>query len=382
MEDLELYPWTKVAPTLGVIFISPALLTVGATIGTILPVAMAFAVSIIAGLTFSFIIYLHGGVGSREHKPFLKIMEASLGDKGSRFFASPLITITQIGWFSVLITLGGEALSNLTPLPNILSITLFGALVASVTYFGFSHLSKFTKVTALVTGAFALWSLYAILINDSIQPKATTGDFACALALAVGGAMSISTVSPDFVKGARSIKDLKITSFVVVLPVVVFSLISGSIIGNYSLIPNPVQALTVIGLPLIANLLLLWGSTAAASSLYPPSIALSTLTGVNRKKATVLAAFSGLFIANMGILEQLRSFLQLIGILLPPLIGINIAEYYVLSKRLVPKQGVYIRGLISWMIGAFFGALVPAGIVPLNSLLVSFVVYLVLHFKF
>ena len=59
MNDTELYPWTKVAPTLGVIFISPALLTVGATIGTILPMEMATAVSIIASLTFSLIIYLH-----------------------------------------------------------------------------------------------------------------------------------------------------------------------------------------------------------------------------------------------------------------------------------------------------------------------------------
>ncbi|MCX8182347.1 MAG: cytosine permease [Candidatus Methanomethyliaceae archaeon] len=381
MDDLELHPWTKIAPTLGVIFISPALLTVGATIGTILPMEMAVAVSIIASLIFSCIIYLHGGVGSREHMPFLKIMEASLGIKGSRFFASPLITITQIGWFSILITLGGEALSNLIPLSNIFSITLFGVLVASVTYFGFTHLSKFTKVTALVTGTFVLWALYSILINNSIPPETPTGDFIYALALAVGGAISISTVSPDFVKGARSIRDLKITSFLVILPVVVFSLISGSLIGHYSLIPNPVQALTVIGLPVVANFLLLLGSAAAASSLYPPSIALSKLTGVDRKKATAFAAFAGLVIANIGILEQLRSFLQLIGILLPPLIGINIAEYYVLSKRLVPKQGLYLRGLVSWMVGAFFGALFPVGIVPLNSLLVSFMIYLTLHFN-
>ena len=306
-------------------------------------------------------------------------MEASLGAKGSRFFASPIIT--KIGWFSILIALGGEALSNLAPLSNFFSITIFGVLVASVTYFGFSYLSNFTKFTALVTGAFALWATYSILINNSTQPKALTGDFTYALSLAIGGAMSISTVSPDFVKGASSIKDLRITSFIIVLPVVVFSLISGSIIGNYSLIPNPVQALTVIGLPIVANLLLLWGSTAAASSLYPPSIALSTLTRINRNKATVLAAFLGLVIANIGILEQLRTFLQLIGILLPPLIGINIAEYYVISKRLVPKQGVYVKGTISFIVGAILGVIIPVGIAPLNSLLASFVVYLLLHFK-
>ncbi|MGB9622399.1 MAG: hypothetical protein ACPL07_01010 [Candidatus Bathyarchaeia archaeon] len=87
--ELELYPWIKIAPTLAVIFISPALLTVGGTIGTLLPIEMAAVVSIVAGLVFSSIIYLHGGVGSREHMGLLKLMEASLGDAGSRFFASP-----------------------------------------------------------------------------------------------------------------------------------------------------------------------------------------------------------------------------------------------------------------------------------------------------
>ncbi|MBC7112872.1 MAG: hypothetical protein H5T34_02450 [Candidatus Methanomethyliales bacterium] len=381
MEDVELYPWTKIAPTLGVIFISPALLTVGGTIGTLLPIEMAVAVSILAGLTFSTLIYLHGGVGSRAHMGLLRVMEASLGTKGSRFFASPLITITQIGWFSVLITLGGEALSNLTPMPKALSITIFGILVASVTYFSFRHLSDFTKVTAIVTGAFALWALYAILTSGSTPSYVTNGDLLYASTLAIGGAMSISTVSPDFVKGAQSIRDLKITAFGVVFPVVIFSLISGSLIGHHTSIPNPVQALMIIGLPILANLLLLVGSTAAASSLYPPSIAISKLAGISRKNATVLAALGGLIVSYMGILDQLRIFLQLIGVLLPPLIGINLAEYYVLSKAVLPKEGVYLRGLISWILGAGFGAFIPVGVTPINSLLISFFVYLVLHIR-
>lgn len=193
--------------------------------------------------------------------------------------------------------------------------------------------------------------------------------------------MSISTVSPDFVKGARSTKDLKITSFGVIFPVVIFSLISGGLIGYHTSIPNPVQALTVVGLPILANLLLLMGSTAAASSLYPPSFAISTTAKISRKRATVFAAVGGLIISYIGILDQLQLFLRLIGVLLPPLIGINPAEYYVLSKRIIPKKGVYLPGLISWSLGAVLGALLPIGIIPLNSLIMSFLVYLALHLR-
>ncbi|MGC8936138.1 MAG: hypothetical protein ACP5KV_02070 [Candidatus Methanomethylicaceae archaeon] len=293
----------------------------------------------------------------------------------------PPITITQIGWFSVLITLGGEALSKLTPIPKFPSITLFGILVASVMYFSFSNLSNFTKVTALVTGTFALWALYAVLSNSSLPPNFVNGDPIYASTLAIGRAMSISTVSPDFVKGARSTRDLRITSFCIVFPVVVFSLICGNLIGHYTSIPNPVEALTAIGLPILANLLLLVGSTAAASSLYPPSIALSTLTGISRKKATIFAAVAGLIVSYVGILDQLRLFLQLIGWLLPPLIGMNMAEYYILSKRIIPKHGVHRRGLVAWISGAVGGVLMPFGITPINSLLISFLAYLALHLK-
>ncbi|MGQ9759573.1 MAG: hypothetical protein ACUVQ5_03250 [Candidatus Methanomethylicaceae archaeon] len=205
MSDEELYPWAKIAPPLDVIFVSPALLTVGTTIGTILSLEWAIIVSLIAGLVFSLIIYLHGGVGINEHTGFLKLMEASLGNKGSRFLASPLITLTQIGWFSILITLGGNAMSKLTGLFSTFSITTFGVLVAAVTYFGFRSLSDFTKVTASITGIFAVWVLYAIIFQEHGAPsRILGGDTIYASTLAIGGAMSISTVSPDFVKSARS----------------------------------------------------------------------------------------------------------------------------------------------------------------------------------
>jgi len=48
MDKVELYPWTKVAPTLGVIFVSPAVLTVGSTLGTLVPFWYAVATSVIA----------------------------------------------------------------------------------------------------------------------------------------------------------------------------------------------------------------------------------------------------------------------------------------------------------------------------------------------
>ncbi|MDD1766815.1 MAG: cytosine permease [Candidatus Methanomethyliaceae archaeon] len=381
-KEAKLFSWTVVAPTLGVIFVSPAILAVGGALGTILPFWYAIATSIIAAVTISLLIYFHGGVGAKVHLPLTRLMEASLGVNGSRFIVSPLIAITQIGWYSVNITLGGEAFSNLTGLDRLLMITLFGIIVASVTYSGFSRLSDFTKLTAFLTAIFAIWALYAILTQGLtfISPSISTEGLLYAAGLAIGGAASISTVSPDFLKDASRHRDLWITSFGIILPLMLFTFISGNLMGAFTAIPNPIFALVAIGMPLIANLLLLLGSSAAASSLYPPTFALANIFKIPRNYATIPAAAVGLLLAYLGILEQLTFFLRIIGILLPPIIGINLAEYYLVSKRrIVTREGFNIIGFFSWLIGAATGYLLVVGIAPINALFSSMILYFLLY---
>jgi cytosine permease len=372
-----------VAPTLGVIFVSPAILAVGCTLGTMLPLAYAFLTSVASSACISLFIYFHGGIGALEHKPFTKIMEAALGERGSRFLASPLIIITQVGWFAVLINLGGQAASALTGINSLITITLFGTAIAAVTYSGFSRLSAFTKVTATLTALFAIWSLYSIMMEGpSFLPTPSSPEYILiATGLAIGGATSISTVSPDFMTHAKSLKDVKITAFGIVLPLILFTLISGNIIGSFTALPNPVLSLVAIGLPLLANLLLLLGSCAAASSLYPPSLALANLLRVERRYATIPAAVAGLTLACLGIVDQLSYFLMAIGILLPPLIGMSLAEYYIISRRrLEAREGTVWAGVISWVMGACVG-LFPFGISPINALLSSLAAYCLLSLK-
>lgn len=373
----KLYDWRGVAPALGVIFVSPAILAVGCTLGTMLPLAFAVLTSVATGICISLFIYFHGGIGAATHKPFTGIMEASLGEEGSRFLASPLITVTQVGWFAVLVGLGGEAASALTGLDRLITISVFGIVLAAVTYSGFGHLSDFTKVTAILTAIFAIWALYAIIAKGPyFLPTPTTPDsILMAAGLAIGGATSISTVSPDFIMQSRTPRDVKITAFGVVLPLILFTLISGNIMGSFTALPNPVLALVVMGLPVLANLLLLLGSCAGASSLYPPSLALEKLLRMRRKPATLPAAVAGLALAYLGIVEQLSFFLRAIDILLPPLIGISLAEYYLISKRkLEGRRGLVWVGALSWAVGAAVG-LVPLAVPPMNALLSSLVAY-------
>jgi cytosine permease len=375
------YPWTKVAPTLGVIFVSPAILTVGSTLGAALPFGYAVLTSVVAAFTVSTLIYLHGGSGARMHLPFVRLMESSLGVSGSRFLASPLIIVTQVGWFAVLITLGGEAAFKLAGTDRLALILAFGAVVAAVTYLGFSRLSDFTKVTASLTGAFAVWSLYTILAKGPslAAPVTSSPNLLYMTGLAIGGATSISTVSPDFLRDARSPRDVRITAFGIVLPLILFTLISGNLLGNYTVMADPVFALAAIDLPLLANLLLLLGSTAAASSLYPPTIALANIAKISRRYATIPVAAAGLFVAYLGIVQQLSVFLRLIGVLLPPLIGINLAQYYFLTKgKADPRKGVNLRGVASWIVGAGVGAL-PFGVAPIQALVSSFLLYYALE---
>jgi cytosine permease len=138
---------------------------------------------------------------------------------------------------------------------------------------------------------------------------------------------------------------------------------------------------------------------------YTGGIALSVLLGLGEKRVrltTVLVGGTGTVLGAAGILSRLTDFLSLLSSLVPPVIGVlmgvKIAD--MLRQRnsgsaagAIPgkpmgnrgglmKRGFYIPGIIAYGTGALIAwlttAVVPFFIPPLNGILASAAVYVIL----
>ncbi len=121
--------------------------------------------------------------------------------------------------------------------------------------------------------------------------------------------------------------------------------------------------------------------------------ALDTAFGlrVSRAKVTIALGVLGTALAAFGIADHLVGFLVLLGVAVPPIAGILIAEYYVVRRWRADLAESRARGelpasapgwvpaaLIAWPAAALIGHFVTWGIPALNALVAAFILYAVI----
>ena len=109
---------------------------------------------------------------------------------------------------------------------------------------------------------------------------------------------------------------------------------------------------------------------------------------VNRGLITLIIGAIGTLLSILGILDRFVDFLVLLGIMIPPIAGIMVVDYFVLKtyrkaldesreKGTLPAEPEKINPitLVAWAAGFGGGYFITVGIPSINSLLISGIVY-------
>lgn len=159
--------------------------------------------------------------------------------------------------------------------------------------------------------------------------------------------------------------------------------------------------LSTAGLPLIGLIALILATwTTNVSNAYSGGLALSVLLGQDEKKSQVTTAVSGAIgtvLAAVGILNSIQGFLSLLSAIVPALMGVMIADYWILDKGKIEnfqiRKGFYAPGIIAFAAGALIACMtggtfatipalafldIPFFIGSINGIVVSLVLYVIL----
>ena len=121
--------------------------------------------------------------------------------------------------------------------------------------------------------------------------------------------------------------------------------------------------------------------TTNDNNLYTSSLGLSNIFKTKKSNIVLVLGVLGSLLGAFGMANYFISWLSILGIGVPPMAGIILADYFIIHKgsydlendSKLPAWNYY--ALVSWLIAGIVGYTFSWGIAALNSLVVAMVIY-------
>ena len=353
--------------------------------------------------------------------PVSVMASGALGEKGARFIISIILALACIGWFGIQSATCGQAFATMlggmlnvevsTVMTAVCSI-VWGVIMLATACVGFKGLKWLNYIAVPLLVIVCLYGLIAGIVNNdggaaiaAYAPEASAG-MVFGISMVVASFALGGVISADYCRFARCRADVVKSSLLGVIPAGLFMLLTGALMsivtGQYD-ISAILASLGVPFLGLVALVLATW--TTNVTNAYSGGLALSNLLGFDESKfkiTTGVAGGIGTLLAAVGLLNAFQGFLSLMSGLIPPLSGVIIAAYWIIGKgkkenfRL--KDGFSGVGVFSFLAGAIFACItggtfanfpalvealpwlnIPFFVGPVNGILLSLILYVVLH---
>ncbi len=309
-----------------------------------------------------------GYVGAKTRLSSYMIIEFCFGRTGARF-VNWLMAIALLGYYGATADIFGTALED--AFANIIGwhgpqvlYTFAGSLLMTLTaIFGYNAISKLSIATVPLMSAFLAFAVYLAVDKTSVQyvlqykglPAASLG---VAISTVLGSSIQMSVLMPDVSRFARSGFHgiLSVSGLAIGYPLIFLAAaISTIATGEH----NIMRIMIGLGIAIPALLTLIFSTwTTNTANLYSTTLTLATIfTRLKDWKITLGSAVVGTTLAMAGIMEHFISFLTWLGITTPPIAGVYLVDYFLVSGRSYDVAAIAHRPAVSWpAMAAWVGA--------------------------
>lgn len=370
-------------------------------LGGMLAQAMQLPAAILSGAVGYVIVIvifcLMGIMGSDLGVPTCVTSLGAFGRKGGRWFISSVTFVSMIGWFAVQNTVCGQAFSNLLKtafginLPSAASTIIWGVIMLVTAVYGINALDKLNLVA--VPCLFIMTIVGTILsvrhygsAGLSVPVQDVTMSFADGVILTVNFMAAGVLAASDVTRYQRTRKDTILSSSIGVWPAGVLMVVLGAIMTKVADQYDITQVFVEVGLPILGMLVLIaatWTTnTANAYSGGINAVLMLNLKDDKRAAATMISGAIGTVCALLGLAGQFEAFLNILGEIMLPMVGLIIADYWIIDHG-DPKNYRFADdfnwfGIISWIAGYAVIKLVKVGIPFLQGIIAAMILYVVL----
>lgn len=377
----------------------------GATLGFGMSFGSAFLALTLGAIILEVVAIFVGIAGMREGLSTSVLARwTGFGRYGSSLIGL-VVAVSLIGWFGVQNAVFAEGIHSLLGgLPVWAWSVITGLAVTLVVIYGFISMAWVAYITVpafLILAGYSIvsalqdYSLGQLISSPAPGPELS---LAAGTTIVAGGFIVGAVITPDMTRFNRSAAD------------VVKQTVLGITLGEYTigligvLLAHAVKSQDVILIVtstsgVIGTIILVAGTLKINDwNLYSSSLGLTnfidTTTGkrYNRAFVTIVVGVLGTLLSAAGILGQFVGFLTLLGVVVPPIAGIMVVDYYLLRRHrdrldesardgsLPTRQETFNPvTLIVWLVASVIGYVSEErfGIPALNSLICAAVLYFV-----
>ncbi len=362
----------------------------------------AMIASVAGALILSIMSVPAAVVGARTRLSSYMIIEHTFGFVGAKF-VNFWFGLFLLGWYAVTAELFGRTLflaaGELTALtmPEWPYTVVSSAVVTITTIYGFKAIDRL----ALVAVPFLLLALIAVVVkslqqtsfSDLLLIEGAGIDMPTAISAVVGAAIVGVVLMPDLTRYTRNTRDCIIASFLGQGGGITIAYILGMIPVLVWNELEPMTYMLVMGFGAFALAVLVFATwTTNVVNLYSTALAARASVPLGDYRSLVIVGgIVGTIAALVGIADHLIDFLITLGLLVPPVAGVYLCDFFLLNRtdlsasRLESRPAIRINAVIAgigsgllatWM---YYSELSITSIGSIDSLLISIIVYLALE---
>lgn len=201
------------------------------------------------------------------------------------------------------------------------------------------------------------------------------------IAIVVGSFISGGTATPNFTRFTKDAKKAVIATIVAFFIGNSIMMVFGAVGGAVTGVPDIFDILILQGLAIPATITLglnIW--TTNNNALYTAGLGISNITKINMKPMVLVGGGVGTVLA-IWLYYNFVGFLNLLSGMIPP-VGAVIILHYIFHKEEYNStdciKDINMSGILSVVVGALIGIFMPVGIKPINSLISSGIVFIIL----
>jgi putative hydroxymethylpyrimidine transporter CytX len=317
------------------------------------------------------LIVLMGHMGVDHGFPAAVLSQSTLGHPLGTNLASIALLVSLTGWFAVNAELGAIAMDAVTR--SVLGfsslelmILFLGLANAVVSIIGIESIKWLSRLSVPLRLAVMIWLTVALLTEYPfvhLIDYEPTGDVSVSTGIdwMVSAVVVGIFIAADYARHARSRDDNWVGVMLGIVPAAVFLTGLGALSALATGDWNPVNGIEALGLGAPAMFIIVFSTwTTNDINLYSGGLALTNIVPrLDRWQNTLILSLAGTGIAMLRITEHFTTFLELLGVFFGPLVGIMLADYYLIRKcrldvKVYPNRNI---NLISWSV-AIVGTLV------------------------
>lgn len=325
------------------------------------------------GFLLTVIACLAGYTGMKTRLPTPGVIRNTFGTKGS-LLAILVLSVTSFGWFGVQAEVFANSFAQLLKtsfninLPVTPLILVSGLLMSSTAIIGIKALGRLSYISVPLLLLVLFWPLVDLGQQDklsgifSFAPEKITASVGMVISIVAGGWIVGASLTPDLARFQKDTKNMILgltANFFIAYPTLL--LLTAAVAAGFGQ-SDFVTIMIGAGLALPTILVLFFATwTTNDKNLYESSLAISALVPqYPRWAVTAIAGVLGTGVAMLGITAHFIPLLIALGILIAPLAGVYIVDFWLQPELYKPNASQAVwrsTPFLAWILGSGFGYL-------------------------